>query len=298
MSYLSGMRRLALAVLAVLLVPAGANAQPAKPECGGVRTQPRLSATPSLWSVPAGNAVDVSGYLWFDNCLVNGETVGLFVRDRAGPYHYVAKTVTGSQLAGNYWFRIPRITTALDVIVVHSASHRFDRAVSAPIHLTVGPARHDYPDPRCDRPDYRLSHLKYAEPPAGVTVEVADVPESVRTGATLPGWLVIRNGSRSTVVVITNEEHPTAVVVRATSGEAGAVAYPRFDERPQRYEIEADEEVSIPFRTLVLRTCQPLYQGFKLDPTTYEVHAWITVKQGDRSVHWRATPGSVNLTAI
>lgn len=87
--------------------------------------------------VTAGTKFKIGGYLTQNLCGIGFRKVGLFTRERPGPYTYYKETLTGFN--GQYGFDFATDET-LDLIVVFSGDKLFPRVVSDKMHVTVVPA--------------------------------------------------------------------------------------------------------------------------------------------------------------
>ncbi len=111
------------------------------PDSGQARSstcRPTPAATLSMRTayprVRVGQTNYFGGYLLGGGCPVVGDPVGLFVRTRPGPYHWVATSTTNGR---GQWQLILRMPGSYDVLAIHSSSARTGRAVAGPVHVTV-----------------------------------------------------------------------------------------------------------------------------------------------------------------
>jgi hypothetical protein len=207
-------RTVSVLVLSGLLALLPAPPALAAGVCPTPYPHPRLSLKVSMPEVVLGDATTVGGNLTRNGCPLPPSPVGLFARTRPGRFTWVAGTTTDR--AGHYEFLL-RPTTALDLVVIQSASRDYARTVSRQTHISVVKERrqfYPYSIPPC-----RTVHRDPAPSPLphGVTFETRAAPATVRAGEHGNVDLVIRNDSRDEVRLASFQ--PAAWVRNPRNGE-------------------------------------------------------------------------------
>lgn len=84
--------------------------------------------------VSATTKFSLGGYLTQNLCGIGFRRLGLFVRERPGPYTYHQTTATG--FFGQFEYQFATDET-VDLIVVFSGDRQFPRVVSQKVHVSV-----------------------------------------------------------------------------------------------------------------------------------------------------------------